>query len=237
MTEFYDEVSPEVRETIFREFNTLSVLYKKPSASFIAADHLIASVALPEPASTSLGQDDDRLLAGDDEVEIVGDGGIAAPVAGVASLQQPREVDLLGDDLLGLGLGGGGGAPPTSSVSPSAAALLPQAWMDPPTFQTKWGGLPVSTTWSLRATRLPSSPGEVEALAKAFGICTIASGDTGAAIKWFLFAQDLSKLYILMEAMLDKQTGALNVTVKADPGAAVSSAHSAFKQGMATFAS
>ena len=55
MREFHDEQSAEVKDAIWREFNTLSIVYGKPAPEFIAADHLIAAPPpLPAPV---LGED------------------------------------------------------------------------------------------------------------------------------------------------------------------------------------
>ena len=62
--------------------------------------------------------------------------------------------------------------------------------MTPATYQSKWGALPVGTSVSLRVSRLPvGGPAELEALAKAACLYTIASGDLGTQMKLFLYGQ------------------------------------------------
>ena len=76
--------------------------------------------------------------------------------------------------------------------------------------------------------------GEVEAWCKGVDIFTIASGDTGAALKWFLYAQDSSSRLILLEALLDKQNGAFGLTLKCDAGGAHAVVVAAFKRAAAS---
>jgi vesicle coat complex subunit len=102
VSEYAEEVAPEIRDKIFSEFNTLSVVYGKPSEEFISKDHLIAAPPLDATAkgaqtvSSARAADDDRLLTDEDGAGQTGGGG------GGGGGGAP-EVDLLGDDLLGLG--------------------------------------------------------------------------------------------------------------------------------------
>jgi hypothetical protein len=231
-----------VRETIFREFNSLSVLYNKPSASFIAADHLIAAqpVVEPPPSGSAGGQDDDRLIGDEgEEYGLAGGGGGGAAGAAVgggaraaaAAAPAPthtQEIDLLGDDLLGLGLGSSSAPAP----APVAAYLLPTVALEASAFQGKWQALSVAATLPLRARRLPNSTGEVEALCRQQNIFTIASGDTGSSLKWFLYAQLSTHQFVLMEALLDKSNGNFAVTVKCDAGGAHAVVAAALKQAL-----
>ena len=245
INEYAEEVAPEIRDKIFAEFNTLSVVYGKPSEEFISKDHLIAAPPLDAAAkgaqtvSSARAADDDRLLTEDDGTAQSGGGGGGAP-----------EVDLLGDDLLGLGapspapapqpasaaaasgfggfggfgslLGGfGGGSAAAPAPAPAAApsapvvSILPASVLDPPSFQSKWGALAVSQQVQLRAQRVPSTD-EVSSILKASGIQTIASGDTGLQLKFYVFAQDSMGSFHCIEMLLDKSNGAISATIKSD---------------------
>ena len=92
--------------------------------------------------------------------------------------------------------------------------------LDPAAFQAKWGSSPVAQNISLRLSRLPSGPNEVEGLAKAAHFVTIASGDLPAQLKFYLFARDAGGAFHLIELLMDKNTGAVTGTVKSDAPAA-----------------
>jgi hypothetical protein len=224
------------------------VLYKKPSASFISKDHLVAATPLPEPPTSPVGgQDDDRLLAAEEDgpaaVKVGGGGGGASSGGsggggggggggGAPSRPPPPapEVDLLGEDLLGLGFGS---SAPSAPAPPPAAALVPGPVLDSAGFQARWGALPVATSLALQASRLPASATEVEAWARAAHLPTIASGDTGPALKWFFFGRDTGGAFHLLEAVLEKATGRVAVTVKSEPGGAAAAAVAALRAAFA----
>jgi hypothetical protein len=243
VVDFAEEVAPEVRDKIFAEFNTLSVVYGKPSEDFISQDHLIAAppldVAGGAAVSAARAADDDRLLSGGDDEGAPGAGagsgsGGGMGAGGGAGAAAP-EVDLLGDDLFGGGapapapapapaaasgfggLLGGFASMGLGSAAPAASAvtILPSSVLDPPAFQGKWGALPVSQAMQLRAQRVPTTD-EVSGLARAAGVQTVASGDTGAQLKFYLFAQDSTGGFHLFEVVLDKSNGAIAATIKSD---------------------
>ncbi len=223
---FYDEASSEERDKIWGEFNTLAVLYGKPSSSFISEDHLAAVIPLDAAPRAAVAADDDRLLSGDDDGPMGGDGSAAMPSvpapapaqALAAAAAAAAAVDPFGDDLLGLG---GFGAPAPAPVAAAPPALVAAPSLDPGAFQAKWGALGSCGTISMRASRAPATA-EVEALARAASVATVASGDTGAALKFYLYAQDSgTSAFTLFEVALDKSNGVISGTVKSEnPGRA-----------------
>lgn len=231
---FYDEAAGEEKDKIWSEFNTLSVLYGKPSEKFISEDHLIQPLPADAQQAGAAGAskggaaaDDDRLLSGDDDgLEGGVPGGAAAAAAAPAATGQPDFMD----DLLGLG------APaPAPAPAPAAAAapqLVPSPVLDPASFQGKWGSLAPVGAISMRAARLPSTT-EVEAMARAQNISTIASGDVQTALKFFMYGQDaVTGSYTLFELVLDKGTGAITGTVKADQPARAQGAVAAMQAAL-----
>ena len=252
VAEFHDEQGADVKEKIFSEFNSLSVVYGKPSQEFIAADHLVAPLVPTAPATAPASSDGDTLLGGardEDGAPLGGAGGAAggAGAAAAVSVVPPPAaappaaapvVDLMSDDLLGLGApvaassSGGGfgymGAPaPAPPPAPPAFAMRPGATLDPGTFQAKWGSLPAAPLVSLRASRLPSTA-EVESLARKASFYTIASGDVGNVLKFYFFGCEAAGAYHLLEVLLDKTTGAVTITFKSDAGGNAQAALQAF---------
>jgi hypothetical protein len=224
-----------VREAIFSEFNTLSVLYKAPSATFIAADHLVAAMPEPPVVAAAVAQDDDRLLTGDEDAPLAAGGGASRVVAAAPAAAPAAPADLI-DDLLGMGFGGGGAAAP--APAPAGASRLVAvgsgAALDSGAFQARWGALAASPALALQAQRLPpGGSAEVEAWARGAGLATIASGDTGAALKWFVYGQDDAGGFHLAEIVLDKSNGAVVATVKSDVPAAAHVAAAAIRAALA----
>jgi hypothetical protein len=244
----YTEDQPTPADAaVWAEFNTLSVVYGKPSEMFIQADHLIkdltgagaaAKAAAAGAAAKPPSDSDDSLLlgggGGDDGVGGAPGGAAAAPPASAGGYA-------VEEDLLGLSMGppapapaaaSAYAAPPVPALSSSAAAagmppaptpggafLVPGAVLAPDAFQAKWGALGGGQALALRAGRLPTTA-EVEALARAGSLYTIASGDVGTHLKFYLYGRDASGAYALLEVVLDKSNGGITATLKCDNPAA-----------------
>lgn len=218
--EFHDEQGTEVKDKIFREFNSLSVLYGKPSDSFISADHLITPLDAPggkggvKTVSTSDG--DTLLGSGGEELPPTPSHASTAPTptSSVTSAPAPpvREIDLLGEDLLGMG-----SAYTSSPPAPTAPsfALKHGVLLDPAAFQAKWGSLPSAPLVMLQAVRVPSTV-EVETLARAGAFYTIASGDVGSQLKFYFYGGDMAGALHLFEVALDKTNGHISVALKSE---------------------
>ena len=103
--------------------------------------------------------------------------------------------------------------------------------MDPSAFQARWGALPSGAPISLRAQRLPTV-GELEGALRGCGLATVASGDTGAALKVFAAGCEAGGWH-LFEVQLDKGSGVVSVTHKCDSGANGAGAGEAVRGGLA----
>ena len=105
---------------------------------------------------------------------------------------------------------------PAAAAPAPAVSLLPQCALDPGSFQAKWGALGAGQQLALQCrTRVPSVE-EVSAAARGAGLQTMASGDTGAQLKLFLFGQDSQMGFHCLELLVDKASGRISVTVKSD---------------------
>jgi vesicle coat complex subunit len=123
LSHFEEEAASEARDRVFSEFNTLAVLYGKPSASFVderdratAAAAAAAAAAEADAASGGAAMADENLLGGLDEDDL------AAPSA--ALTPQPALTDLMSG-------GGGAASPPPPSVAAAlaaAAAVMPSPY-------------------------------------------------------------------------------------------------------------
>ncbi len=176
----------------------------------------------PSAPARTVAQDDDRLLSTEEEETSVARSAASAPVAHAAPA---KEVDLLGDDLLGLGLG------PAPAAAPAAAAkLAPVAWLEPEAFQERWGRLPACAPLNMQAQRMPSPAAEIDGAARSACIFSVASGDKGAALVWYLYAQtDPDRAFHLGEASLNKTSGVVSVIIKSENPQAVGAFVSALR--------
>jgi hypothetical protein len=177
----------------------------------------------PSAPARTVAQDDDRLLSTEEEETSVARSAASAPAAPAAPA---KEVDLLGDDLLGLGLG------PAPAAAPAAAAakLAPVARLEPEAFQERWGRLPAGAPLNMQAQRMPSSAAEIDGAARSAFVFSVASGDKGAALVWYLYAQtDPDRAFHLGEASLNKTSGLVSVIIKSENPQAVGAFLSALR--------
>lgn len=163
---FSEELSPEVQETIFEEFNTLSVVYQQPASLFVestayhsaaseagsptAADAHAASAATANGNSAALVDTTTNLLddAAHQEADLLDLESSTAPssatttsAATAAVAATPANVM---DSLLDLDLG----APTASSGGGSSLSLNPTAKVMPGLFQERWRSLPPAHQYS-----------------------------------------------------------------------------------------
>ncbi|KAG5540672.1 hypothetical protein RHGRI_020788 [Rhododendron griersonianum] len=162
---FADTQSSEIKDRIFDEFNSLSVVYQKPSYMFTDKEHRGAFSFTEELGNLSIGvesasnvvsaqiveaSDNDLLLSTSEKEESRGPSSngsaYSAPSYGASSnhplpAHSPQS-SLAIDDLLGLGL--------TISANPEplppSLMLNPRAVLDPSAFQQKWRQLPISVS-------------------------------------------------------------------------------------------
>ena len=229
---FAEQVDVELMNKIFREFNSLSVVYSTPQERFLKApvydeeeekkrEQEELAKAEAESASASLTGGAVVDGAGADAEDIIPAnvlGGAVSTPSAAATPAVAKQVDLLGDFMSSLEV-----SSPVAS-SPSAAhtlQFLPGQTLDKATYQSKWSTLPAAGTLELAIRSRPITPPLVEQLlASSANIITFASGAGGNNIKFFLFGRDSSSLY-LMEMNVDASTGRLVATIKTDsPNAA-----------------
>jgi len=205
---FLDEMDKETKEAIFKEFNSLSVLYRKPARLFINKEHQLTiqheepeeedepepePVAAPAPASGGL---DDFL-----------GGGAPAPAPAPAPASGGGDIF---DDLFG---GGGGAAP-----APAAPKLaFSKTVVNKATFQGHWKKTAVSGKINLS---IPAAKvAQVSSLLAAGGVITMAKGNMGNAFKFFMHATETSPskaLHLIM--LLVAKNGTVQGTVKSSGG-------------------
>jgi len=219
---FIEQEDQAVKDQIFKEFNSLSLVYNKPAKLFVTGVDMEEELKREEEdrkkkaaedlqdnsASSSLVRDQDR----DKDAPIENEKDIVK----VPKIQpkQQSEIDILAMDLLDLPAG------KLSSPGPSRPAfnLNPQPIMDVATFQAKWGSVPLGGILELVMSNPKPAPAIVESSLAVRSIMTIASGTTVEnIIKLYLYAQNVDTGdFFFIETLIDSNTGRLVCTAKVD---------------------
>ncbi|KAG9455810.1 hypothetical protein H6P81_000318 [Aristolochia fimbriata] len=268
---FADTQSSEIKDRIFDEFNSLSVLYQKPSYMFTDKEHRGPFEFSEELGNLSLGaeseeipaqrydaNDNDLLLSTSEKEEnrVLSTNGSAysapdydgslslAPAQSVSETTTstqilptyaPQGASSGIDDLLGLGL------PASASSAPPPLKLNAKPALDPPTFQRKWGQLPLSLSQecsiSPRGVAALTTPQALLRHMQGHSIQCIASGGQSPNFKFFFFAQkaDQSASFFLVECIINTSSAKAQMKVKADDGASSEAFLSLFRSALSEF--
>ncbi|GAB2233445.1 hypothetical protein Droror1_Dr00002668 [Drosera rotundifolia] len=216
---FADTQSSEIKDRVFDEFNSLSVVYQKPSYMFTDKEHRgpfefseeVGHLSIQAPATDNVilaqrveENDKDLLLSTSqrEDAGAVSNNGSAydAPLYdGSSSLlavssappsTSASQPSFDIDDLLGLSLQP---APAPLPPSPPVLHLNAKAVLDPGTFQQKWRQLPISLSQDFCMTPLGvaslTTPQTLLKHMQGHSIQCIASGGQAPNFKYFFFAQ------------------------------------------------
>jgi len=222
ITQFSEDLTPEIQDKIFDEFNSFSVIYKCPAATFIDSEAALFSVddsfsdAAPSP-SEQPDNDSSFLKRYESDAEKISIA--SAEVEKVADLPAPEgEGGLLDlDDLLG----------PSSPPPPQTSLELdPTAFsrMTPQDFQNKW--LQFSSAINAVETL---SPSVVSAMArnghqdfcnhmKHQKFHVMASGGDASFYKYYFYAQPVGQPanWFLIEFLVNAMNNEAKIQVKSD---------------------
>ena len=220
---FMPDLSPAVTAVIFSEFDSLSIMYDKPSSEFIGDKFRTpaASGGGGGGAATTAGAPAPQAghappAGGLDDLDDLLGGGTAPPPAPTSSVD-----DL--DDLLG-----GGGTPSAAapaSPAPTSAdswALQAGASMDPPTFKSKWSTLPDSAQATFGVA--PPTPITMDSLREALvaaNMAVVATGMAGTALKVFVAGVEAGGGAVhVAQVQIAAGTSAdgIAITIKSEPG-------------------
>jgi len=204
--EFQEEMDADVRERIFEEFNTLSIVYKQPSSKFVLNKALTyGGKCEPPPSSlTQEAQEPADMLSdpapafaaappseSNDLLEAFG----SAPVAQT----QPPPAPAPAMDLLGMGdLLGGFDDVPSAGYQVQAPAALPQfslatgVSLTGQQFESLWAGRQTANQQQRQMRNASVTTAMVEESLRQRNICVVASGPQEGGLKFFFFAKQAS---------------------------------------------
>eukprot|EP00803_Ostreobium_quekettii_P007696 evm.model.scf_696.5 EVM.evm.TU.scf_696.5 scf_696:47608-59307(+) len=217
VSDFAEEMSEEIRDKIFDEFNTLSVVYQKPAGTFVEVENVkyhedVLEEELQEAPAPPTENTNALLADQQQEADLLdlSAGTPAPPEPSKAAAQDRGLVDI--DDLLGdLSTGGLAQGPPAAPAAPEIS-LVPQAKLSPADFQTWWRQFPFAAQYSE-----PLTPSKVSAIPrnshkdfcqhmKAANIQTMASGGDPSLYRYYFYAQQSgTNAWYLVEVLVSNQ--------------------------------
>ena len=185
MVEFSEALSSEVKDKIYDEFNTLSVVYRQPAYSFVVTSsegdgaEKVQEQAPARPAAMP----DSNLLDTDSNLP-ASNGGSSVSVPPASTPQPNLLADLMGLDI---------STPqqPTPPATPTIQ-LNPQPTLPPPAFQQKWGSTPLTQDVTEKLPPIASGVGSLANFIRqlqGLSIHCIASGGAAPQFKMYIYGQ------------------------------------------------
>ncbi|KAK8660000.1 hypothetical protein V6N13_050936 [Hibiscus sabdariffa] len=232
---FADTQSSEIKDRIFDEFNSLSVLYQKPSYMFTDKEHRGPLEFADELGNLSIGEAADNVVSSQRVEENDKDLLLTTAEKEETRAGHSQQASFGIDDLLGLGM------PAVPNVpSPPQLKLNTKAALDPSTFQQKWRQLPIALSQELslspQAVAALTAPQALLRHMQSHSIHCIASGGQSPNFKFFFFAQkyEESSNY-LVECIINTSSGKAQVKVKADDQSTSQAFSTLFESALSKF--
>eukprot|EP00922_Rhytidocystis_sp_ex-Travisia-forbesii_P014553 GHVS01021762.1.p1 GENE.GHVS01021762.1~~GHVS01021762.1.p1 ORF type:complete len:735 (+),score=105.88 GHVS01021762.1:297-2501(+) len=200
VTFFQEDMDKEAVNRLFREFNSLSVVYAQPASQFCAMKQI------PFHGTFKYGSSDLRRKSEEEEKEdIRGGGGDAKEESRRATVQTCVGTMETGNDLIGL-------------QDEPLRLRSEKPPMDPSMFQRQWTSLTACAVLKASLDRVVDLE-RVEAACTAAHVYTMASGEvegsSGPLMKLYLYAQDTNICYYFVEMLVQSAaTSSVEVTVK-----------------------
>lgn len=217
--EFVD-MDEKLVNTLFQEFNTLSVIYEKPAAHFITTKELV----VPD-----LGYQEDEEEAEEEE---------AAPAEMVAEAADPYAMDMGGMGMdMGMGMGGAPAGGMDDFMDFSMPAMAPafaldaNPIVDKNMFQQHWMALPEGHVETFQIASAPTDPNMIAQHLMGCNIGTVANGFQGQIMKFFLVAQAAGKFFGTELLVVQNNC---KITVKSDDADNIANFVEALKGGLNT---
>jgi len=214
---FSEEDDADLREELMKEFNTLAILYGKPSVNFVHSKYRMVHVLMPP---------EHPLPPGADSAPIVPPPIAAAPApapTAIAAAPPPTPTAEMGNSVMDL-LGFNPPDPIPTPLPPSPSfALKSVVTMSGEEYQASWDRVPDAdaTVSAIPMKSMPVSTEAVERQLSSFHIFTMASGELPTEFKFFLYAASTSEELFMVQSNVNKADTAdplLIVTIKTTNG-------------------
>lgn len=195
--------SSNSKESLFEEFNTLSVVYGQSSVHFITqtipyikgrpyTEHAASDDEIPPCEEEEVLQADEEALASSDRHVAVG--------------------NLLGEDISDEQFHD------DKNQEDHVLQLAEEPSLTPAQFELRWKSLPQCIRWEEMLLKVPSSADELQESLRRYHIALMASSPPGQSIqKYFFYAQQqVSGQCFLIEAVVDVNAQLLSIVTKAE---------------------
>ncbi|GMH39668.1 hypothetical protein BSKO_07566 [Bryopsis sp. KO-2023] len=221
VSDFAEEMTSEMKDRIFDEFNSLSIVYQAPASTFVDKESGVfqEEVEMPATAATPPADSESTLLAEkgpSTEADLLDMGMSNSSAAADNAASTTAGGGLLDlDDLLG----GASAAP--APLAPRIN-LRPEVTITAPVFQGFWRDLSESTqfTQALRPLAMAALPQNNHQSfcqhMKSGHIQTMASGGGGALYKYYFYAQPMGSpsVWFLVEMIANTASREARITIK-----------------------
>lgn len=203
--EGFVDMDEKLVNTLFSEFNTLSVLYEKPATHFITTKELV----VPDLGYNDAEEDEEEAGEFQAEQEMpsmdMGTQEAAAPAADGFDDFMNFDMGTSGaGDMMGLG---------------NVFSMDPNPTTDRGTFQQKWTTLPEAHQETFQIMSTPTDPKLIESTLSTYNIAFVANGYMGQVMKIFLIAYHSGSAF---ETELLIAQNNCKITVKTDDPSHVS---------------
>eukprot|EP01026_Neomeris_dumetosa_P008063 TRINITY_DN1252_c0_g1_i1.p1 TRINITY_DN1252_c0_g1~~TRINITY_DN1252_c0_g1_i1.p1 ORF type:complete len:276 (-),score=61.18 TRINITY_DN1252_c0_g1_i1:240-1067(-) len=228
-THFDEELSNELKDRIFDEFNSLSVIYRLPSDAFVDKENLqYHEFIIDRPHQQNAEQPDNNDVIAVNEDSLLGDVGgdllsvevpIQESVPQAAPAQQKPALDL--DDLLGE-TSVDQNVLQVASAEPAIVQLDKDAKLNQGQFQRFWDSASSKQTFTEAVTSATCVAMAANGLQdfishmKQAAIHCLAHGQQPPGLKFFFYGQTVgvTPQIFLVEVVVDQSLNKVNVTVK-----------------------
>lgn len=191
-----------LKEHVFEEFNTLSIIYGQPS------DHFISQTIpyIKGQPYTQEDAEDERLSHQREDIE-----------AGEPTLPPSDHLVTVGN-LLGDDVASEQQEEDREEEEEDSLELSDNPALTPAQFEQKWKSLPQSSCWEETLANLPSTPEEFQQHFSEYRVSLMASSPPGQSVqKYFFYAQQASgQSVFLVEAVIDIATKLLRIVTKVE---------------------
>mmetsp|Transcript_17792 Transcript_17792/g.43541 ORF Transcript_17792/g.43541 Transcript_17792/m.43541 type:complete len:791 (+) Transcript_17792:1027-3399(+) len=239
---FAENEEHEIRDQIFEEFNSLSVIYEMPAARFCTyrrpefkepESQLASPVSQQQPENQPLTPSANTATSMPSSSD-----NATTPASPQPNVQQakpaptatPATIDILAslaDD-----------TPASPQPQESKSPLVAKPKLAPPVYKKKWAGLPKASVLTATFGLPVPNVKQIVAAFRKNHIDTIASGAKGGLMKFYFFAQSsVDNTFFLVEANLQIATGKYAATIKCENKSLVSDFETAMKNVLAPVAS
>eukprot|EP00486_Rosalina_sp_Unknown_P001319 CAMPEP_0201569198 /NCGR_PEP_ID=MMETSP0190_2-20130828/10742_1 /ASSEMBLY_ACC=CAM_ASM_000263 /TAXON_ID=37353 /ORGANISM="Rosalina sp." /LENGTH=277 /DNA_ID=CAMNT_0047991251 /DNA_START=1545 /DNA_END=2378 /DNA_ORIENTATION=- len=206
---FINQAENDLTDKIFNEFNTLSVIYKKPSELFITEEPLEGATDSEEEDEEDT-DDEEKEDVSKDEVDDVSDDNKDEPTDTQQKPPPPQQGGV--DDLLGFG--GGGGAAPQEPAAPQMK-LKVNPTCTSRVFQKHWKAEKEKVEKMSKQLKSEGDASSFEAMANGANFKTMASAPKGRKMKFYFYAQEVdTDAFHFIEVNINLDSLAVSIQIK-----------------------